>query len=558
MNGFWPVLKVTFRDNFGLSVLRDRYLRRRQRLWEPILILFAIVMGVGSLETGLVFVAKGIVSAAAPLGQAGLVFVMAFLAVQVLTLVMGISMVISIFYFSEDLTHLVPLPVGAGAIVASKFLVILAGEYVTALIIIAPAVIAYTPLAAANPWYWVGLVLAFLLAPVLPLALASIAGLFLMRLINRRHRDILMVVTSIVLVILIMSVQFLFTNTVAKQDPAYVMRLLSEKMGLMKAVGGYFPPSLWAGETVALAGTVAGGKAFLLLAGVSILSLMVVAVVGERLFFKGLIGGQEVAAKRRSVGARELAVQARSGSVVAALFWREWKLFMRVPIFVMNGFMASVIVPVVAVFPIMSEAGGLGQALALLRGSPLAAEITVLAAAGIIAFLGSLNTTGSTSLSREGKNFWISKVIPVRPVQQVQAKLLFSLVAAVISAAPVVLAYAVAARASLFNILVVTVLGTLASLVGLIIGLVFDMTRPYFKWTNPQQAVKNNLNAVFPMFVDAVVLGGLAFLSVKMVQAALAPVVVYALLGAILFALDSVAYRITISQAEMRYNRLDA
>ena len=558
MKGFWPVLKVTFLDNFGLSVLRERYIRQRQRLWGLLLAVVGVGTAVVSLEAGLVFMAEGIIKATLPYGQPGLAFVMAFLIVQILTLFMGLAMVMSIFYFADDLPRLVPLPVGPAAIISAKYLVVLAGEYVTALMVVAPVAFAYVRLVPTDWSYWAGLVAAFVLAPVLPLALASILGLMLMRLINRRHRDLLMVVISIGLVVIIMAFQFSLTTVAEKEGPEALVRLMTEKMGLMKAAAGYFPPSLWAAQTVVSAGTPDGWGGFLLLAVVSLVSLTVMRYFGDRVFLKGLIGGEEVAAKRRLVGAAELAAQAKAGSVLSALFWREWRLFMRVPIFVMNGFMASIIAPVAAVFPIIAEKGGLGPALDFLRSTPSSVEIVTLATAAVVAFLGSLNTTGSTSLSREGKNFWISKVIPVRPVEQVQAKLLFAFVSTLVSAAPVVVVFAVALKAPLLNTVMVAVLGVLASLVGLIAGLIFDMTRPYFKWTNPQQAVKNNLNAVFPMFVDAAVLGGLAFLSVNMVQAQLAPAAVYGTLAAVLIVLNLAAFQVALAQAEMRYNRLDA
>jgi ABC-2 type transport system permease protein len=560
-SGLWPVIRVTFLHTFGLSALRDRYVRRRERLWEPVLVVLAIAWGLTILEVGLTYVARGVVAVGAMVGQPGLIFALSLLAVQALALFVGVIMVISAFYFSDDLSVLVPLPVGPGSVVVAKFLTVLAGEYLTAFVIMLPAVIAYAPLAGARAdavWFWVFLLVTFVLAPVLPLALAAIAGVGLMRVINRRHRDLLLVLFSLAIVAGAMVFQFATLRVPPDATGAYLQRIMTERLGLITAVGRAFPPAAWAAVAIVAAGTAEGLAAFAKLAGASAVALLVLMVAGGRMFYGGLIGGQEVAVRRRRLSRGKAAADSRATTIPVALFWREWRLFMRVPLFVMNGFMSAVIVPFTMIFPVVAQTGGLGQAIAALSATPRVTEITTLAVAAVIAFMGGLNTTASTSISREGRQFWISKVIPVRAADQVRAKLLFALVGSFICAVPVVGTFAVVVHPGWVPVFFAAVIGVLASMVGLVLGFAFDLWRPFFKWTNPQQAVKNNLNAVFPMAVEAAIIGVLGFAAFRMMGARVTPLVTYALFTAVLAALLVVSYRFVMSYAQRRHSELDA
>lgn len=71
------------------------------------------------------------------------------------------------------------------------------------------------------------------------------------------------------------------------------------------------------------------------------------------------------------------------------------------------------------------SASGDGFALitAMMSASPLT---VILAVALFMVVCGSLNGTASSTFSREGAQFWMSRVIPVAPRDQVAAKFLHS------------------------------------------------------------------------------------------------------------------------------------
>ncbi len=126
-----------------------------------------------------------------------------------------------------------------------------------------------------------------------------------------------------------------------------------------------------------------------------------------------------------------------------------------------------------------------------------------------------LNGTASSSFSREGAQFWMSKIIPVAPRDQVKGKILHSL-----GIAGLGLAAAAAAGAFVFGIKPLHLAGALAlalpaTFVLTVVSLMIDLARPLLVWSNPQKAIKQNLNVLLAFFADA----GILFLGFWLVRA---------------------------------------
>ena len=49
MKSFMSLLKTNLNVHFGISALKYRYFKEKKRLWEPVLIAFAVIVGGGSL-----------------------------------------------------------------------------------------------------------------------------------------------------------------------------------------------------------------------------------------------------------------------------------------------------------------------------------------------------------------------------------------------------------------------------------------------------------------------------------------------------------------------------
>ncbi|MDP3487292.1 MAG: hypothetical protein Q8S19_05080, partial [Bacillota bacterium] len=357
------------------------------------------------------------------------------LGTQVLALLLGLFTLISLFYFSNDLETLVPLPLKEKDILASKFLIANITEYLPALFIVIPAMIAYNQYVPLGAVGWISAVVVFMLLPVVPLSIAGIVVVTLMRGLNRRHRDIMIVLSSLLLLAVIMYVQFAFQSAVMNEVD--IDAILQNRVDLVRLLGSAFPPSVWATRAISRAGESEG---FINLAYVvfsSALGLWAFLSVGQRVFYGGLIGGAEHERKNIAFTEQVLAKRATSTPVLKALFLREWRLFLRVPIWVLNGFIAVILIPLMAFFPAFTGGQGLQELANWAKNAPNGLVASTLIFAGMIAALSSLNTLASTSISREGKHLWISRILPIQPRLQVMAKLMHAGLASLIIAVPI-------------------------------------------------------------------------------------------------------------------------
>lgn len=183
---------------------------------------------------------------------------------------------------------------------------------------------------------------------------------------------------------------------------------------------------------------------------------------------------------------------------------------------------------------------------------------TILATALFMVICGSLNGTASSAFSREGKQFWISKVIPVEPRVQVAAKFLHSYMVAVLG---VITASIVAVAFLHLKATYLIVAGGLALVCGLLltaVGLIIDLARPLLDWTNPQKAIKQNFNVLLAMLADITILTVIFFGVRALIRMKFSAKAVIALLYIGLAGLAAIAYLLLLRFAEKRYPEIES
>lgn len=62
----------------------------------------------------------------------------------------------------------------------------------------------------------------------------------------------------------------------------------------------------------------------------------------------------------------------------------------------------------------------------------LEGHIVSIMGAGMIIFLSGINGVGSTTFSREGKNFWLQRVLPIKVKDQIFGRILAALIIQII------------------------------------------------------------------------------------------------------------------------------
>ena len=560
MKPFASFVKMQLNVNYGISALKYRFTREKKKLWEPILIAVVIPLSLLPLLVMYTLMMTGVFAAGAALDQPEIILTISFLFAQLTILFFGMFYIMGTFYFSQDIESLIPLPLKPYEVVGGKFVVIMINEYITALPILLPPLIIYGVGSGQGLGYWLKGLLLTLATPVMPLAAAALVIMILMRFVNfRRYKDLLAVIGGLAAIALGMGVNMFAQNMAGVGDPDYIKNLIASKSGLIELIGSRFPPSIWATRGLSVHGMMGSGYILLFLF-VSVLLFLLLLWLSNRVFYKALLAGQEVTGKKKALSGVQMDKQyGKTSSSVSAMMKREWKLLFRTPVYALNGLIGAIIGPLI-VFVMFFAKGSDEEAAQLfdIINKPEMIDYVLLGGLALMLFTAGMNMVASTSLSREGKNFWITKMIPVSAQQQVTAKLLLSYL---VSAGGIIV------TAILMWVFVkvspIWILGTgLVALLGAVpmvaLSLMLDVFHPKLVWSSEQEAMKQNMNSVMGMLLSMLVLAILGVVTFVMLILKLPMWLVFAALGVVSVILGVLSILALYAVAQRKYKELEA
>ena len=488
----------------------------------------------------------------------------------VAVLLFGIVPMLNYLYFSRDTEFMMSLPVKPSTVFMAKLSVVYLTEIVVSTLILVPCMITIGATLGLNAFYYLVSVLAVLLVPAIPLVLIAVIAIPLMYVVSFfKNKGAL---TSIVLIVLFGLLFAGYYYPITKMsfsgaegeefDPEqFIQKFSSVFMSIAKIL---FPLAAIARLATLSPHTMFGdfpvGAAAAINAAVFIASAAVLAVIallvssavykrGARSMLEG--GGKKTDTK----------IEFKSdGSALKALFKKEWRELFRTPAFAFQCLSGVVLCPIIIFFmSTMTDIGAMGEEMP----AETAALFNTIMSFVLIGFIGmfgiSMNTGAATTITREGGNFWLLKTVPVTYRTQIKAKLLLYVA---ISTVTVAVSLAVSALLAF-------------DAVNLICGIVFlltynygyncfcifmDLQRPKLTWTTPNEAVKNNRNAVVPTFINmgvSIVLIAIPILCLIFISSVTVAVAVsWAALIAAGIAVAVVFHNLLFANADRMFDRL--
>lgn len=516
MNVTKALLLVTLKSQFNLSVLKHRYFVKREKLWEPAVALL-ILLGFIPFEMLVVSVSTQLYTGLAAVGQQSSLLTLLFVFTQVLAFVFGLLYVIANLYFSKDIEGLLHLPVTPVQVLTARIASVWISLVLTTLPFIAPGLIVYGLLEGEGIVFYVAALLMLLLAPLLPLALATVASMLLMRVTNlKKHRDALRVLGGLLGVVFFFAFQyvgrtFFGEGTTNLEDPGAVRDLFAGPNGLAALVGSTFPPSLWATYCLTTPLFSGGWAWWGLFLGTSSLAVVLAVGSGKYFLYPGLIGSSESTSQRKKLQPNDISARiSHVRSPLITLFLKEWKVFIRTPVFLLNSLMSVLFLPVMVVTPMVAT-NGINVLSRLAAEVPHGWEVILWGGVGVVTLICGVNSIAPSAISREGKLFYLNKTFPVPAATQVTAKwlhatLFTSIAAFIVTVGIVILGAPLSVGAW------VLLLGATIAAVFNLLALMIDLRFPRLTWSNPQEAMNKNMNALINMLIEfalVLVLGSL-------------------------------------------------
>lgn len=555
MSKTFSLFKILADSTFGISKLRYKAAKNSAEILKSAGFLILILISLAPIISGYILYMNGAYGFLKPYGQSGAIITMGVVISSTMVILLGFFYCISIYYFSNDMEHLITLPLKPSQVLGAKFLVILMTEYLTEIPFVLPPVIIYGAGSGAGILYWVYSLIGVIIIPVIPLCIISAIAVFVMRITNiGRRRDLYRIIGGIAAVFIILGAQLYIQNAAINGDPEKIMNVLFAENGIINNASLIFPPAAWISKAFIYYDSYRGMLYLLLFLAVSASLLIGFGLIGEKFFYGGYIGSGDVSASRKSISEERLLKETAARGKRSAIFWREFKILYRVPVFFMNNILPVVLVPMIFVMAFFLPGGSEIKMLAGYATGGRGTYITVLIITGVALFTSVANMTPPTSISREGAQFFVSKYIPVTPGDQIMGKLYHSLLLIFAGDLLTAAALGVMIKLPLMEILLVFIISSLASVPVSEIGLIIDLSRPLLVWDNPQKAVKQNLNGVVSMFFNMLWTGAVLFAAWALIPNPLAAylslIIFFSLVGIIL-------HKVLISYAQKRYDMIE-
>lgn len=552
------VLTKILLKNGGASVkqsVKNVMSRKRQMLISVIVVaaFIPMIMGIGEF-TSLIF------DSLAMLGQQGLILALALPAAAFIIFFFGIAYIINTFYYSMDIENLLHLPLKPTEILGAKFAVVLVYEYLTESVLLIPILAVYGYKNGESALFYLAAAGVLLMLPVIPLAAAAALDMVIMRFTNlAKNKDLFRNIGGVLAILLALGMNFYIQRFASSTtDPAKIMELLNEgNNSLVKLTSSFFPSTILAVNSLVLDD--AGKMLYLaIFAAATAAAYAVFLVLGKLLYFKGVIGVSETSSRRRALSSRELGKGTRASHVVYSYAVKELRLLFRTPVYFLNCILMNFLWPLFLMLPFVAQPSGpdndMSQLLPYVQG-PGAEPVIVLVFLVLGIFITASNMITSTAISREGRNLFFMKFIPVDYSKQLLGKVLSGAAMGLVGMVMMV-------PAALFLIGInayVTLIGLAVSIPGIffsaILGLIVDVAMPKLNWDTEQRAVKQNFNGVIAIF-GSMGLGALIiFLGV---QLHLSFVISAVLVPLVFAAADLWLYRILVSYGSKRLEELNA
>lgn len=409
----------------------------------------------------------------------------------------------SVFYFSNDLEHLLVLPISGKTIVASKFVIVYISLMLVACIGMLPILVAYIMAGNASISSILFYIPQIFLIGLPTTLIVCIFWMILMRLLpffkNKDRFNMITGILSIGLAIVIgLASSQLGYNA---EDPVLVIQTMAnDPEGIMRIVQIFFNVSFAARSIVE-----SSMVDFLITILILAICMAVFLFLADKLYLSSARDARtSVSSKKKKVSYR------KQGSVWINYAKVELLRLTRTPAYMANCVLSSLVMPIMfiammVVTPIKEDLRPVLETVDIpsLINLPL---VLLIAGAAIGFFAGSLNGISATAFSREGKNLDFVKYVPLDFTKQVLIKesigILFSLLTCVLMLISVHIVVPYPLWYDLFFVLGAFITSVLVNAIAIFV----DGLHPKTDWEDETHAIKNNMNVILEFVISWAIL----------------------------------------------------
>ncbi|MDE6435690.1 MAG: hypothetical protein K2L07_15860 [Lachnospiraceae bacterium] len=436
-----------------------------------------------------------------------------FHVICLFTVVFGINVIFNEFYFSNDIEFLLPWPLRAYQIVASKFTAAYYNENMMQFVLVLACIIGFGTGSGMGIGHWILSIIGVITLPILPLCYCGILAMLIMgftRFIKSKDmiQKVSVTLLFIMVIALVCSIGFLQNMDI----DTYVETLASGNQRFFNVMNIVFP------NVPLFVKTFHEGSipALFVYIVVNAFAVAIMLLLSEFLYFRGVIGLTASDNRKSETNIDKLISNCKPHSSFFSYFMKEVKILVRTPVFFTNCIAINFLWPifVYAMIKIQSYKISIATLRHLYAHRDLRIQLFfLLGIVGISIIVAAINSLSSNAISREGKHFAFMKYIPVPYFTQWNAKafvgIIFPLAGVNLYFIPVCILLNIPITHTLFYIFLSVLSVCFISYMGIYI----DSIQPKLIWDDEMSALRENYNTFFAMaiaigFTALVCIGG--------------------------------------------------
>lgn len=481
MSNFWLLLKTSIINNLGINKLFAKFKKKHGRssvIIISILTFLGILVLLGFMS--FYFFVYGTileqVNNEKIILLLGIAFGAFFMVLSTVTKANGY------LFRTKDFDMLMSMPIKPQAIVASKILSLTILNYLTFSFIYIPSLIVYGIFVETTVIFWLLAVLVLLITPLLPISIFSFLAYIIGHITAKmRHKNILSIILFLIFFVGIMA--FSMASSTVEENPA----LFAD--GAFKIAKNMYYPGY-----MAYLGLQGDWMMLLEFLAINILPFIIfIYVIGK--FYVKINSRLGMKAKSKGFKVEEIKTS-KEVSAARVIFRKELKRYFSLPMYVVNTIGGPLIIPIIMVLLYFQQSSMFQTAneqdLQLLQLFMIA-----------FAFLGpGISPTTSSSISLEGKQFWIIKSAPVRTKDVFIGKMAITILITV----PFII---IGAFIGLFlykfditTLIIFIIIGSISAILSSALGLYMNVLKPKFNWDAEIKVVKQSASVLFTILLS--------------------------------------------------------
>lgn len=442
----------------------------------------------------------------------------------VFTFIFSFNVILNELYFTGDIENLLPLPLKPREIVGAKIASIFCAESLVQLLVIFFSVIGFFfALGLSFKNFLLG-ILGMITLPMIPIIYCSIISLLIMSFTRfiKNKETIRKVGLVFVLAVLMLFVYFL--GALQNFDlELYIEGFVNGDQTFLHVMRGIFPHiNLFI--DILVTGSI---RSLLLYILVNIGFIVVLLGLADVCYFKGVVGlsSKDTESKKSS---SNILNNIKVENPTNSYFKKEIFTLFRTSSYFLNCILINFIWPIFVY--VICKLKFPDLTLSKLKNLVTSTDnntliIIFMFVIGVSILLPALNSIASSSFSREGKNFYFMKYIPMDYSSQVYVKLLVSFIIAFIGVNVFSLIFYLFIGLKVSTAFIFLIISFLAILFICSLGIIIDSINPKLVWDDELNALRENSNNFIVMGISIfvfIVLAGLCYLLYKSFGLALA------------------------------------